>query len=265
MTMRDNKKWQKNWQQDKLYADIFKKRATGELPEMESSRAAAKKILKYFKSGYSMLDVGCGAGHYLNSYDRQLKGKKYTYVGIDASKRYVDIAKKVYAERGNVSFRVGSIYKLPFKNKSFDIVVCNNVLLHLPEIKQAIKELNRVAKKVVIIRTLVGYKSYYIKNVCTKSDFEYINVPDNDPFYKDGSPKNFFYFNIYSKPYIEAVVKKYSPKAKVKIEEDRDFDVKNLAKNKKDFRGRINATELAGSMQASGYILLPWAFVTIEK
>ena len=212
-----------------------------------------------------MLDVGCGAGHYLRSYEKQLQGKKYTYVGIDASKRYIAIAKKIFGKKRGVSFRVGSISKLPFKNKSFDIVVCNNVLLHLPEIRNAIKELNRVAKSEELMRTLVGYKSYYIKNVCTKSDFEYINIPDESPFYKNGEPKNFFYFNIYSKAYMTAVIKKLSSKARVKIEEDRDFNAKKLSKNKKDFRGRINATELTGGMQASGYILLPWAFVMIEK
>lgn len=48
---------------------------------------------------------------------------------------------------------LGDLRKLPFKNKSFDLVACFEVLEHLPfaDFKQALLEINRVTKKFVII------------------------------------------------------------------------------------------------------------------
>ena len=83
------------------------KRATGELPEMESSKAAAKKLAKHFKDGYSILDAGCGVGHYLRSYEKYIGKKNYSYTGIDATVRYVAIAKKIYHGRKMSDFSLG--------------------------------------------------------------------------------------------------------------------------------------------------------------
>ena len=127
------------------------------------------------------------------------------------------------------------------------------------------KELLRVAKRAVIVRTLVGYKSYYIKKVFTKKDSAYFNVPEENPFEKNGAPKEFVNYNIYDELYVRALIKKYSRSARVTIEPDKDFNVKGLHKNKKDFHGRAAATEFLGGMQVAGYILLPWCFITIEK
>ena len=51
------------------YLKVFKLRATGKLPEMESSKAVAIVVNKYFKKYKidTILDVGCGCGHYLRS------------------------------------------------------------------------------------------------------------------------------------------------------------------------------------------------------
>ena len=62
--------WRQAWESEaigKPYGDLFFDRATGKLPEMESSKAAAARITALAKSGDSLLDVGCGAGHYYRS------------------------------------------------------------------------------------------------------------------------------------------------------------------------------------------------------
>ncbi len=251
----------KNWQNDKLYADIFKARSLGKLPEMESSKAAAKKLSVYFRDGYSVLDVGCGAGHYLKSYERVFKGKKFTYIGLDIAKEYIDIAKEVFAGKENVKFLIGSVYKLPFRDNEFDIVVCNNVLLHLPEIKRALKELTRVAKKAVIIRTLAGNRSFYIKDTSVQEG----KVDPLKIFNRKGEPNNFNYYNIYSERYIKAVANSFCSGAKIRIEPDNDFNEKKISDNKGVFKNRQNATRLVNGMQVNGYIILPWSFVTIIK
>ncbi|OGH69521.1 MAG: hypothetical protein A3C90_00175 [Candidatus Magasanikbacteria bacterium RIFCSPHIGHO2_02_FULL_51_14] len=250
------------WRKDTLYADIFKKRALGDLPEMESSKAAAKKLGAVFTDGCSILDVGCGVGHYLVSYRKALKEKKYTYTGVDVTPEYIDIGKEIFGGELNIHFLVGSIYELPFADKSFDIVVCNNVLLHLPEVRTAIRELLRVAKKTLIIRALVGDKSYRIKDIYTKQDMDFFES-DVDTFDEDGEPKDFSFYNIYSKRYVNAIIKDALPGAKVTIEEDLDFDLGEMSRNKKDFNNRTNATTVVGGMQVNGNIILPWSFVTV--
>ncbi len=253
----------KNWQNDKLYADIFKARSLGKLPEMESSKAAAKKLSVYFRDGYSVLDVGCGAGHYLKSYEKVFKGKKFTYIGLDIAKEYIDIAKEVFAGKENVKFLIGSVYKLPFRDNEFDIVVCNNVLLHLPEIKRALKELTRVAKKAVIIRTLVGDRSFYIKDISVEEDI--LSTDSLGLFDKNGEPSNFNYYNIYSGRYIKAVVGSINPSIKINIEPDKDFSAKKLTRNKTDYKNRNDATQVFNGLQRNGYIIMPWCFIVLNK
>lgn len=48
---------------------------------------------------------------------------------------------------------VGSVHSLPFKNDSFDVILCAEVLEHLPfkNFNQGLKELYRVSKKFVIL------------------------------------------------------------------------------------------------------------------
>ena len=62
----------KIWNRDKEYGDYFFKRATGQLEEMESSKALCGIISEFYEKGMSLLDVGCGAGHYLRSLRKRL-------------------------------------------------------------------------------------------------------------------------------------------------------------------------------------------------
>ena len=48
---------------------------------------------------------------------------------------------------------VGDVRQLPFPDKSFDIVTCTHTIEHIINLKQAIDELKRVARKQLIIVT----------------------------------------------------------------------------------------------------------------
>ena len=56
-------------------------------------------------------------------------------------------------------------YNLSFASASFDIVVCSNVLLCLPDIVKPLRELIRVARKTVLIRFLCHERTYLIRDV----------------------------------------------------------------------------------------------------
>ena len=73
---------------------------------------------------------------------------------MDVIDDYMKRARIIFKDEINVDFKKGDIFNIPFKNKSFDIVMCNNFLHNLPSIDKPIHELMRVSKKYVVIRTL---------------------------------------------------------------------------------------------------------------
>lgn len=97
-------------------------------------------LKKYFPTDKKLkiLDAGCGPGAallYLSSFGE--------VVGIDISPEALKFAKK----RGRV--KKADISQLPFKDSSFDVVVCLDVLYHrwVKNNKKALLEIKRVLRK----------------------------------------------------------------------------------------------------------------------
>jgi len=82
-----------------------------------------------------VLDAGCGTGDFA----RAIAAPEV--VGVDLSPAIVERARA----RG-VDARVGDIQELPFADGDFDLVVCNWVLYHLPELDSGLAELARVLR-----------------------------------------------------------------------------------------------------------------------
>ena len=93
-----------------------------------------------------ILDVGCGEGFTMEKLLKSGVGKKIE--GIEYAKDAILLGKKLFP---NLTFRQGSVYELPYKNNSFDLVVCTEVLEHLEESEKALKEMLRISKKYLII------------------------------------------------------------------------------------------------------------------
>jgi len=251
------------YQKNKVKEDVYYKRAIGVYPEMESSKAVAKFVKKYVKNNYSILDVGCACGQYFRSLSRTIK-KNFTYTGVDPYDIFLDKAKKAWRNYKNVSFKKGNIFKLPFKNGEFDIVICNNVLLHIPNLIKPIKELLRVAKRTVIIRTHIHDKSYRIQLVYNNKWWKYTNVKPKNEFDKKGNPRSFSYFDVVSEDYFKSIVLKPYPKAKIVINEDNFFNAKLINKSSKKEK-RPGATKIVNGMQVSDLLILPNKIVEINK
>ncbi len=125
--------------------------------EKHTSKNPLKKIFigNFFKTVLNqlknlnlenILDVGCGEGFTLNKLKENNVGKKY--LGIDYSKTAIEIGKKLYSD---LDLKTGNIYKLGFKDNSFDLVICSEVLEHLENPKKGLKELIRVSKKYILL------------------------------------------------------------------------------------------------------------------
>lgn len=256
--LRGNNSW-RVWDRLTAYSDMLYKRATGELEEMESAKSLCRLIKPIYKKGMKILDVGCGAGHYL----RSLRGrvdKNINYTGVDATKRLIYLAKKVFGK--TAEFQVRDVFDLKFARGRYDIVMCNNVILHLPPPpERAFKELIGAARKYVIIRTLFGVRNYLIKEVRTPA--EGVNRKTGGKaglIDAKGEPRYFNYFNLYTEDYVKQAVKKINKNLRVKIVADNNwakFDNSKLA-------GKA-ATKTIGGKQIAGNILLDWRFIIIKK
>ena len=94
-----------------------------------------------------VLDAGCGEGFVVDYLARQNPDLRLT--GVDLSEEAIAYAQAHFGERG--TFRTGSVYKLPFSDNAFDVVVCSEVLEHLDDPARAVRELKRVARSHVLI------------------------------------------------------------------------------------------------------------------
>lgn len=247
--------WTSHWRAD-IYGQLLFKRATGDLPEMESSKAVAARLKNVLKSGDLLLDVGCGAGHYLRSLNAAIT-VPYDYTGLDATPGYVELARKAFAGRPQVKFKADDIYNLGEGDESHDVVMCNNLLLHLPSIAQPLRELCRVGRRFVLIRTLVGDSSFRIQEVLKEKD-------GHESFDERGQPNLFHYFNIYGRDYVLHLLRSDPRVKSVKIIDDLEYDQQAIAKQEGYTPGNPNVTRVIDGRQVSGYILCPWSFVEIE-
>ncbi len=251
----------KLWDQVPHYGDTLYKRATGELDEMESSKSLSRFLKNYYQKGDSVVDIGCGAGHYLRSLRTHLDSD-INYTGADATEYYVHLARKANPD---VNFYQEDIFNLSFEDESFDMVLCNNVILHLPPPPlKTFSELVRVSKRCVVIRTLMSESNYIIKRpyapeeLATSEQIDAADIID-----ENGDPRQFGYFNMYSKPYLQAIVQKIDPKASVEFFADLDFQVFENPESKGKNKGV--ATEVVGNRQVSGNLLYDWHYIVIKK
>jgi len=107
-----------------------------------------------FEKGKKLLDVGCGDGTDAEIF---IKNFKLNTFGIDIYKH------KNIKNLKRFKYKKAGIYKIPFKNETFDYIFLHDVLHHIDEEKQSyenhikgLTELKRVCKKGRIIIILEG-------------------------------------------------------------------------------------------------------------
>lgn len=105
--------------------------------------------------GKGVLDVGCGKGDVMRAL--ALSSKQIVFsVGVDIYLSYIEECKK---HRSHTQLVLADAQKLPFRDKSFETVLCVEVIEHLEKEagKELIRSLEQIAQKQVIITTPVGF------------------------------------------------------------------------------------------------------------
>jgi ubiquinone/menaquinone biosynthesis C-methylase UbiE len=89
--------------------------------------------------GLRILDAGCGPGNLAAFCDVQAECRLF---GVDLWPNQLRQAAE--KERYEALFQVNLVDGLPFLSESFDIVVCNEVLMYLPDATKTLTEFHRV-------------------------------------------------------------------------------------------------------------------------
>lgn len=92
----------------------------------------------------SMLDIGCGIGHWGRLLASHLHDQA-KITGIDQEIKWIEKSQAAHIARP-AHYLQASVYQLPFEDNSFDMVTCQTVLIHLKNPNEAIKEFLRVLK-----------------------------------------------------------------------------------------------------------------------
>lgn len=107
---------------------------------------------KLDKRAKSILDLGCGKGEVMLFINRH---KQFQTVGIDSFKPYVELCKK--GSTHDMAL-IGDIRQIPYRDKTFDIVMLLGVLEHLEreEGEALLRRMEAIARRQVILTTPIG-------------------------------------------------------------------------------------------------------------
>ena len=131
------------------------------------------------KEGERVLDVGCGEGRHSS---QACKETECTVCALDIDPE--NVAKTNYlmylmeqAGESRASWSVfrGDALQLPFKDTYFDKVICSEVLEHVPDDQQAIRELARVLKDDGTLA--ISVPTYFSEAIYWKISPEYRKQP----------------------------------------------------------------------------------------
>lgn len=143
-----SERWKREGDGDHYATDRWRNaRASGRDPRL------VQRLLTRYLSGNdtrlsSVLDAPCGAGRLRGS----LEARGLEWTGLDVSPRMLTAAAAQHGS-GKAGLACGSAFALPFRDRSFDLVVCCRLLHHLPESSDRIavlSELVRVSRGPVI-------------------------------------------------------------------------------------------------------------------
>ena len=102
------------------------------------------------KPGFRILDIGCGSGRHMGE---AVCHSKTVTVGTDINPAdlvhaqiRLDDLKKMGFGKGAWYLAAADITRLPFADAYFDLVICSEVLEHIPDHQQAVAEAVRVLK-----------------------------------------------------------------------------------------------------------------------
>jgi tRNA (mo5U34)-methyltransferase len=168
----------------------------GDYPATKFSRFAGD--LPADLTGKTVLDIGCNAGFYAMEMKR--RGAAHV-LGIDSDDRYLAQARLAADALGyaNIEFRNLSVYDVGALGERFDVVIFMGVLYHLRHPLLALDLIREhVAGDMLIFQSL------------QRGSADLIDVPDDHPFFVEGTYDPPAYFDDPAYPKLHFVERAYA-------------------------------------------------------
>ncbi len=128
------------------------------------------------KRGHSLLDIGCGSGrHTAEAY----RFDGITAIGVDrnrddlkAARDRLEFHDRLKAHGGGAwCLTAADALALPFAGQAFDVVICSEVLEHIPDHRRAMAEIVRVLKPGGTL--VVSVPRWFPERICWALSREY--------------------------------------------------------------------------------------------
>lgn len=95
--------------------------------------------------GMKVLELGCGTGDMWKKRENLISLCSQLTLS-DFSEGMVETAKNTIGECDNVEYKVIDIQEIPYEDETFDVVIANMMLYHVPDIERGLEEVRRVLK-----------------------------------------------------------------------------------------------------------------------
>jgi ubiquinone/menaquinone biosynthesis C-methylase UbiE len=150
-----------------------------ELPGQRASREQLERLYHRYKfastvcEGKDVLEVACGAGLGLGYLENVAK----RVVGGDIQENILRFAASHYDERQNIEVRTLDAHRLPFKDKSFDVVILFEAIYYLEQPEEFLDGCRRVLQEKGILLICTVNKHWSDFNPSPHS-VKYFSVPE---------------------------------------------------------------------------------------
>ena len=248
------------------YVDLMRKRALGELPQMGSAKRTVEILLErnlLKEKDNKIIDIGCATCHYLRTFmDFDVDIDLYTGVEIDQT--MVEAAKDVWANeiKNNKLTIFNSDVEIFNIEKKYNVGICANAFMYFKSPYKAISNIMKHCNNHLLIRGYFSEKSFRILRSQTSSHHDKAKTSEANSFDKEGNLTSFDYWTIYSKEYMESVVKAISPNAKVEWIEDKNY-FDSIDKEKNFEVKKRDGTFVLNNMEISYPFIQPWEYLLI--
>ena len=237
------------FRKDRQYSDVLKERLASSV-EMDSAKAMASYMNRYFRGTLNVQDFGAGPGHYYPVLSRDYSGGGMRYRGIDIDQSNVAYGNEYFRADPAISLEVGSVLE-PKIDPDTNTVISANTLPHVPSIEPLLRSIRAAPQvKFLIFRMLVGSENVQIRKHLLENDFSAM------------FEENYQFNNIYTPHYIGHLL---GPDWTIEIEPD-IVDVVRLrehripAQDSDQFYGNRVSRSVEG-MVFKGEVYMPWKFV----
>lgn len=177
----------------------------GEIAYIERAKTDIKNINRYIYLRGTILDIGCGVGHFLSV----AKSEGWDVYGVEISPFATTICK----EKGLNVF-VGTFSNTKYKSAMFDVITAFDVLEHVIEPNFFLQEVFRILKKGGLFVVSVPNVDSFAAKI-KKDRWSQFIVPEHLNYFSSYTMKNFLtkhnfkIVEIYSEPSVSLGVRKF--------------------------------------------------------